>query len=124
MNRHSVRSLSGPLLALACGGALAQATSLPLPPPAAAPSSAPIQRQSGMAVIPGDHDERTIVRSFEPDSVVGDYRIDFEALDTDGDGLIDRGEAAANPTLAAEFRAVDANADGRLDRDELAGWMR
>ncbi|KAF1686517.1 hypothetical protein B1992_08190 [Pseudoxanthomonas broegbernensis] len=124
MDRRFPRLIAGPLLALASTGALAQATSLPLPPPEAPPASAPMQRQSGMVVIPGDHHELTIVRSFEPDSVVGDYRIDFDALDADGDGLIDRREAAANATLEAEFRAVDANADGRLDREELAGWIR
>ena len=115
--------IAGLPLALGSAGVLAQAVPLPLPPDTT-PSRAPIQRQSGMLVIDGAHDERTIIRSFEPDSVVGHYRIDFEVLDVDGDGLIDRNEAAANPTLAAEFRAVDANADGRLDRDELAGWMR
>ncbi|KAF1698544.1 hypothetical protein CSC62_04780 [Pseudoxanthomonas jiangsuensis] len=122
--RIASRFAAGLCLALASGGALAQATTLPLPPPAAAPSSAPMQRQSGMVVIDGDHDERTIVRSYEPDSVVGNYRIDFEALDADADGLIDRTEAKANPTLDAEFRAVDANNDGKLDRGELSGWLR
>ena len=112
------------LLALAAADAGAQATTLPLPPPESAPASTPMQRQSGMVVIAGDHDERAIVRSFEPDSVVGDYRIDFEALDANADDLLDRSEAKANPTLDAEFRAVDANNDGRLDRTELSGWIR
>ena len=124
MKNRSDAGLVALLLAGASGGALAQASTLPLPPPEQAPSAAPIQRQSGMVVIHGIHDERTVVRSFEPDSVVGDYRIDFEALDADGDGVISRAEAAANPTLAAEFRAVDGNGDGRLDRDELSGWIR
>lgn len=124
MTRPTVPCLTALLLAAASGGVLAQASTLPLPPPEPPPSAAPIQRQSGMIVIQGEHDERTVVRSFEPDSVVGDYRIDFDALDADGDGVVDRNEAAANPTLEAEFRAVDGNADGRLDREELAGWMR
>lgn len=123
MSRYSA-CLTALLLATASGGALSQAATLPLPPPEPAPSIAPMQRQSGMAVIEGQHDERTVVRSFEPDSVVGQYRIDFEAMDVDGDGAINRAEAAANPTLEAEFRAVDANGDGRLDREELSGWIR
>ena len=112
------------LLAVASGGALAQASTLPLPPPAPEPVAAPMQRQSGMAVLQGGHDERIVVRSYEPDSVVGEYRIDFEAMDANGDGFIDRREAAANPTLEGEFRAVDGNSDGRLDREELSGWIR
>lgn len=125
MNRRfHLSCLAGPLLALGSAGALAQATSLPLPPPGQAPSSAPIQRQSGMVVIDGDHHARTIIRSFEPDSVVGHYRVDFQTLDANGDGVVDHAEAAANPTLDAEFRAVDNNGDGRLDRNELSGWMR
>ncbi|KAF1701110.1 hypothetical protein [Pseudoxanthomonas suwonensis] len=112
------------LLAAASGGALAQASTLPLPPPDPPPTAAPMQRQSGMVVIQGDHDERTVVRSYEPDSVVGDYRIDFDALDANGAGVIDRREAAAHSTLADEFRAVDDNGDGRLDRNELSGWIR
>jgi hypothetical protein len=104
--------------------AWAQAQTVPLPAPTQAPAAAPIQRQTGMLVIEGSHDERTIVRTFEPDSIVGHYRVDFIALDVDGDGLVDRNEARAQPTLDAEFRAVDANNDGRLDRAELSGWMR
>ena len=123
MNRSTAR-LGALLLATASGGALAQASTLPLAAPEPAPDTAPMQRQSGMAVIHGEHDERTVVRSFEPDSVVGDYRIDFQLLDANGDGVIDRAEAAANPTLTAEFRAVDADGNGRLDRDELSGWTR
>lgn len=123
MDYRPACTLAGLALALGSAGALAQATPLPLPPDTT-PAREPFQRQSGMLVVDGPHDTRTIIRSYEPDSVVGDYRIDFEALDVDGDGVVDRGEAAANPTLAAEFRAVDVNADGRLDRDELSGWMR
>lgn len=56
--------------------------------------------------------------------MVGDYRIDLDALDTDGDGYISRREARANENLSAEFNAVDANRDGRLSRAELSGWLR
>ncbi|MBK0056902.1 EF-hand domain-containing protein [Stenotrophomonas sp. S39] len=43
-------------------------------------------------------------------------------LDTNGDGVIDRSEAAANPRLAAKFDALDKNKDGKLSRDELPRW--
>ena len=117
--------LTGALLLVAGAAALAQASPLPLPPALdPAPSSQPIQRQTGMQVIDAGHDQKYIVRSFEPDSVQGEYRIDFDALDANGDGYLSRTEVADHPTLSAEFRAVDADNDGRLSREELSGWIR
>ncbi|WP_369349110.1 EF-hand domain-containing protein [Stenotrophomonas sp. JAG2] len=63
------------------------------------------------------------VRSVQPVSVVGQYRIAFAALDVDGDGFISRAEAQANPTLADEFNALDVKRRGKLDRADLAGWL-
>ncbi|MGQ5284396.1 EF-hand domain-containing protein [Xanthomonas arboricola pv. corylina] len=39
-------------------------------------------------------------------------------LDKNGDGVIDRSEAAADPRLAAQFDTLDTNKDGKLSRDE------
>ncbi|KAB7764617.1 EF-hand domain-containing protein [Xanthomonas maliensis] len=39
-------------------------------------------------------------------------------LDKNGDGMIDRSEAAADPALAARFDALDTNKDGKLSPDE------
>ena len=99
------------------------ATTLPLPPPAATPADSPLQRQTGMTVLEGSHGGPVIIRSVEPDSLVGGDRLDFTVLDADGDGAVDRREAASDASLRAEFDRVDANRDGRLDRDELAGWI-
>ena len=43
-------------------------------------------------------------------------------LDSNGDGFIDRTEAAKAPRLAAQFDALDTNKDGKLARDELPRW--
>lgn len=67
--------------------------------------------------------EAVTVRSVQPVSVVGQYRIAFAALDVDGDGFISRTEAQANPTLADEFNALDVKRRGKLDRADLAGWL-
>ncbi|APP76697.1 hypothetical protein BJD12_17340 [Xanthomonas vesicatoria ATCC 35937] len=64
-----------------------------------------------------------IVRSIQPSSVVGSYRIDFQAMDVDGDGRISRAEAQANPALADEFDALDTRHSGYLTREQLAGWL-
>jgi len=63
------------------------------------------------------------IRSVTPSSTVGQYRIHFAALDTDGDGYISRDEAQANPSLADEFSALDTTRRGKLDRTDLAGWL-
>ncbi|QOW23391.1 EF-hand domain-containing protein [Lysobacter avium] len=67
--------------------------------------------------------EVTIV-SQHPDSIVGEYHVDFAAMDTNDDGVIDAAEASSNPTLTAEFKAVDTDRDGKLSKAELKGWTR
>jgi hypothetical protein len=99
------------------------ADTLPLPPPVATPLDQPLQHQTGMVVIEGEHGERTIIRSLEPRSLVGGDRLDFSVLDADGDGRVSRREAAVDRGLQSEFGNVDANRDGYLDREELAGWI-
>ncbi|MBD7987849.1 hypothetical protein H9645_07385 [Luteimonas sp. Sa2BVA3] len=96
----------------AAEAARAAANAPPAPPPRTPP-----------AVTYPSEPQVTITNS-APDSVVGEYRIDMAAMDSNGDGRISRAEARANTTLTAEFRAVDNNGDGVLDAGELKGWMR
>ena len=63
------------------------------------------------------------VTSSPGNSIVGDYKVDFDAMDTNHDGSISRGEAKGNATLMQEFRGVDMNHNGKLSKDELKGWM-
>lgn len=44
----------------------------------------------------------------------------FAKLDTNGDGMISRSEAAVKPKLAAHFDQIDTNKDGLISVDELA----
>lgn len=46
----------------------------------------------------------------------------FSLLDTDGDNVISRQEAAAHPPLAPHFRAMDKNRDGGISKHELANY--
>lgn len=96
-------------------------------PPAEVPtgdSSAPAPTVTGDAHRRGVEDQPVTIRSHEPDSVVGEYRIDFDALDADGDGFVSREEAQANDVLSAEFHVLDSDGDGRLSREEAASWTR
>ena len=63
------------------------------------------------------------VTSSPADSVVGEYKIDFAAMDKNSDGNLSRAEAKSNATLTAEFRAVDNDHNGKLSQAELKGWM-
>jgi len=84
-------------------------------------ASGAVTHQISLPTEPGQ--AAVIVRSIQPDTVAGNYRIDFEALDADGDGFISREEAQANPALADEFNALDTARRGKLAREQLAGWL-
>ncbi|ALJ29290.1 Ras guanyl-releasing protein 3 [Stenotrophomonas acidaminiphila] len=132
MIRPCLPTLALLLAATAALPALAQhaprdsAVTAPLP---AAPAGVRAQPLASGAVthqvrLPGEPGQATvIVRSIQPDSVAGNYRIDFQALDVDGDGFISREEAQANPALADEFSALDSARRGKLAREQLAGWL-
>jgi hypothetical protein len=48
----------------------------------------------------------------------GDRQARHAKLDTNGDGVIDRSEAAKAPKFAEHFDKLDANKDGRITADE------
>ncbi len=48
----------------------------------------------------------------------------MKKLDTNGDKLISREEAKANPHLAQNFDKMDANKDGQLSRDEMKAFHK
>jgi len=113
------------LLACAVLPAFAQVTTSPLQQVDAQPKiSSQSGRQTGVVTMQRE-DGEVIVRSYEPRSAQAEqYRVDFAALDADGDGYVGRAEAKAHAPLDAEFNAIDSNRDGRLSREELAGWLR
>lgn len=54
----------------------------------------------------------------------GDARPARKQLDGNGDGAIDRAEAASHPRLAERFERLDRNGDGRLDASERPAHHR
>jgi hypothetical protein len=46
-------------------------------------------------------------------------RADFDKVDANKDGAVDRKEAGAVPGLLAAFDKADANRDGKLDKSEF-----
>ncbi|MGY0560096.1 hypothetical protein ACW7G2_05185 [Luteimonas sp. A277] len=88
------------------------------------PATPPAQSDTTSHVLGNEQGRDVTLHEHPPSSVVGDYSVDFDTLDTDSDGHISRSEAQANPTLSAEFDGVDRDGDGLLSREELAGWNR
>ncbi|WQI21730.1 EF-hand domain-containing protein [Stenotrophomonas maltophilia] len=112
--------------AMAQHGPSTPAQSQPLGPTGGAIRQQPLGAGlvTGSVEIPQPAGEAQVtVRSLEPNSVAGQYRIHFAALDVNGDGFISREEAQANPALADEFNALDVKRRGKLDRADLAGWL-
>lgn len=50
------------------------------------------------------------------------YRATVADLDTNGDGVLVRGEIPESHALHSEFRLVDSNRDGRITQQELSNW--
>lgn len=121
--RHHMLAIAACLLPVC---ALAQVETQGIAQTGSGPQRATSQAaQTGVVTFDGPEQQQIIIRSHEPSPAASDqYRISFEALDTDGDGYISRREAAAHPTLAAEFSGVDTDGDGRLSREELRSWIR
>lgn len=113
------------------GAEAAQATTAPppalppVPPAPATPSTVPAPPAPPMAqtAIATGADAEVTFTSSPSNSVVGEYAIDFAAMDSNGDGGISRAEARSNATLTAEYAAVDIDSNGRLSKSELQGWM-
>jgi|SRR5262245_31239580 len=49
---------------------------------------------------------------------------DFDQLDRNKDGFIDKSEAGAVPGLSANFERADRSGDGKLDREEFARGLQ
>ncbi len=125
------RSIPILIALLATATALAQQPSMPAQVQPLGPTGGAIRQQPlGAGQVTGSveiaqpaGEAQVTVRSLEPSSVVGQYRIHFAALDVNGDGFISREEAQANPALADEFNSLDRRHRGKLDRSDLAGWL-
>lgn len=95
----------------------------PTPPAAPVPPVPPTQAPPPVPAANVATEAEVTFTSSPSNSVVGEYTIDFAAMDTDGDGNISRAEAKSNATLTAEYAAVDIDSNGRLSKSELQGWM-
>jgi hypothetical protein len=45
-------------------------------------------------------------------------------MDTNGDGMLSRDEAASRPRLSQHFDKIDANKDGQLSREEMQAFHK
>ncbi|KGQ18906.1 hypothetical protein LF41_229 [Lysobacter dokdonensis DS-58] len=95
---------------------------MPAPPEAPQPPPPPPPTDA----MPPPAGAPVTVREHAPDSVSSNYKVDWSALDKNGDGNVSRAEvrASGNDDLAREFHVVDANHNGRLSKEEMKGWLR
>ena len=95
-----------------------QAAAAPQPMPQTVPVPATPAVEAGV-IASG----QVTVTDSPGNSISSNYKVDFDAMDTSGDGNITRAEASGNADLMREFHVVDANANGRLTREEMKGWL-
>ena len=87
------------------------------PPQVVVPAS---PRSDRPAVVGNDN----VTFSDSPgNSISPNYRIDFEAMDSNGDGVIARSEGRGNADLMREFHVVDLDNNGRLTKVEMKDWI-
>jgi len=110
--------LQTPLLTLATAAMLTLgATALAAPPTTSqTPAAPPTTSQTATDQDPAAQMDKT---STSADTSIS-MQARFQALDTNGDGYIDRTEAAVNSALLAQFDKLDVNHDGKLSPAEFA----
>ena len=120
----ALRHLSAAVLLAASTAAPAQST--PAPPDTrpstqdtATPAADPATATTRIDVA----DDVTLTTRVVDPALVRASRA-FDALDADGDGMLEAAEASREPALGADFGAVDADGSGRIDRDEYTARLR
>ena len=53
-----------------------------------------------------------------------DDAAEFDKLDKNKDGALDKTEALMEPRLSANFEAADTNKDGKIDKNEWAAFQK
>lgn len=85
----------------------------------AAPPTTTQQQQSTSQTEPDPNAAQMDKTSTSADTAVS-MQARFQAFDTNGDGYVDKTEAASNSGLLAQFDKLDANHDGKLSPSEFA----
>ena len=120
----AVRYAAAALALAATGGAVAQQTSPPQTSPLVSqPSSAQPSAPTGTATFTDAHGDQVTAVSKLPVPPARDHRAAFEAMDRDGNGTVDRGEASGDKYLLRAWSALDRDHDGRLAYAEMLPWL-
>jgi len=112
-----------PLFLCVTGVAIAQDT------PTQTTTSAPIETPTTEAPATGntvtlDAGGGTVfVTSRQPSPPPHDYRAEFNALDSDGDGSVSRSEASADKYLARAFATYESDRNDALSFEESRLWL-
>ena len=78
---------------------------------------------TGHAVTQDVTGRTVFVTSQRPAPSPHDYRAEFDAMDSNGDGSISRNEAGADKYLARTFATYDSDRNDRLSFEETRRWL-
>jgi len=71
-----------------------------------------------------DTDGDKLITLYEISGYLAMRTKEWATADSDGDGVISKGEASASPSLTKIFTTADRDNDGTLRREEYEGWAQ
>ena len=89
----------------------------------ASPGPANAGSATGTAVLNDALGNTTTVTPHHPVPTPRDHRAEFDRIDADRDGRINRREADVDKYLARAFPALDTDRSGGLNFEEMQAWL-
>ena len=111
------------VLAAFAGNAVAQQPPVSAGTDAAASPAASDAAITGRTVTRDATGQKVLVTSELPDPAPHDYRAEFNAMDSNGDGSLSTAEASTDKHLEKTFASYDSDGKARLSFEEARSWL-